>query len=176
MKPLPRLAIRPSLPDLVCTAIVSSILIACGLAGFAAPLGYLGHPVAAVVVAVIAIPLGLMLLLPGLAVIGITALRIARPVRVDSAGDVVRIRAARGVLRTDVWLAKASIRGVELRPWQLGTKEVWLALHTGAACQVVEAISVERARELAARIERVLASTAVAVRRPLPRARACRSL
>ena len=50
---------------------------------------------------------------------------------------------ARGVLRTDAWLAKASVCGVELRPWQLGTKEVWLALDSGAACQVVEATSEE---------------------------------
>ena len=176
MAPLPRVVIRPSLGELLYRAIATWVLVGGGLVTFAAPLGYIGHPVAVTVATVLAIPLGLILLLPGLAVIGMTALRIVWPERIDSAGDVVRIRAARGLRRTDRWLAKSSVRAVELRSWQGGTRQVWLALDSGEAWQVVEATSEERARQLAARVERVLASSAVAVRRPLPRARALRSL
>jgi hypothetical protein len=174
--PRARLAIRPSLAELWWRATACCVLFGLGWFALTGPIYCVpGGQALVVLAALVGVPLGLVLIAPALAVLGHTVLRIVLPERIESAGDVIHLRIVRSVRRSDAWIAKAAIRAVELRGWQLGMQQVWLVLASGAACRVSGAQMPLEAHRFAAKIGSVLASREVVTRVALPAATSWRS-
>lgn len=173
--PRARLAFPPSFGELWWRAIGCCVLFSAGGLALTAPIYYVpGGDALVVLAALVGVPLGLILIGPALVMLAHNVLRIVLPERIESAGDVVRLRIARRVRRSDAWIAKAAIRGVEVRGWQRGLQEVWLVLASGAACRVSGVHVPLEAHRLAAKIGSVLASREVVARAALPAATSSR--
>lgn len=84
---------------------------------------------------------------------GWIVLRRLAPEHVDASPGGLRVRAERRWgERTDVFLPRERVRGVELRAWQGGSAQVWITLTGGGACCVFGACAPAQARALRDRL------------------------
>ena len=169
-----RVVIRTSLVDAAIAIGLAFVVAALGLGLLATPFLDIARTTWCAMLAIrlaLGVPLGTLFLLAAVSLAALAVRRIYRfvvPNILQFDGDLVRARvASTWSRRTEMWIARASIRDVVLQPNQFAASyDVKLALDDGTAIELAHDASPRAAGRLAAHVEAALDG-----RRALPVAR-----